>query len=127
MKRRVTTIVVAAMTVLMMFSGTALAHYCTNVSKKEGAGNAGVLFADLSTGDFEVVPALTTVKMNKEGHITGGFMDIHVDLDGDGTADMVFTEVFANAGLPENALLAAGCGQAVETQIPFFDNHCPQE
>lgn len=124
MQRRMMTIAVAAVTALMMLSGTALAHYCTNVSKKDGAGNAGVLFADVSEG-FRVVEELSTVKVNRQGHVTGGFMDIAVDIDSDGEADFVFTDVYAHAGLPEKALLAAGCGQAVETQIPFFEESCP--
>lgn len=108
-----------------LFSGTAYAHYCTNVSKKDGAGNVGVLFADLSTGDFTVVPAKSTVRMNAQGAVTGGFMDIHVDFDGDGTADLVLTDVFAHTGLPTKALLAAGCGKAVETNVPVFPEVCP--
>lgn len=108
-----------------VFTGTAYAHYCTNVSKNDGAGNAGVLFADVSSGDFEVVPALSTVKLNQQGRITGGFMDIHVDFNGDGVADLELTDVYAQTGLPEKALLAAGCGQATETQVPFFADACP--
>lgn len=110
---------------LGLFTGPAYAHYCTNVSKAQGAGNVGVLFADISSGDFTPVPSKSTVKMNPQGQIAGGFMDIHVDVNGDGDADLVFTEVFAHVGLPDKALLAAGCGQAVETQIPFFEGNCP--
>lgn len=109
----------------VLFTGTAYAHYCTNVSKKDGAGNAGVLFADVSSGDFELVPSLTTVKLNRQGQVTGGFMDIHVDFNGDGSAELVLGDVYAHAGLPSHALLAAGCGRATETNIPFFDEYCP--
>lgn len=109
----------------VLFTGTAYAHYCTNVSKKDGAGNAGVLFADVSSGDFELVPALTTVKLNRQGQVTGGFMDIYVDFNGDGSAELVLNDVYAHASLPSGALLAAGCGQATETNIPFFDEYCP--
>jgi hypothetical protein len=115
----------ATVVALMLFSGTAYAHYCTNVSKRDGAGNVGVLFADVSSGDFELVPELTTVKLNRQGQITGGFMDIYVDLDGDGSEDLVFADVYAHTGLPAKALLAAGCGQATETNVPFFDEYCP--
>ncbi|MFP5376633.1 MAG: hypothetical protein ACLGIO_07630 [Acidimicrobiia bacterium] len=108
-----------------LFTGTAYAHYCTNVSKKDGAGNAGVLFADVSSGDFTVVPEKSTVKMNSQGQITGGFMTIHVDFDGNGTPDLVLEDVYAHTGLPSGALLAAGCGQATETNVPFFDEFCP--
>lgn len=124
MKRMVKFAGATAVAVLMS-SGTAYAHYCTNVSKAAGAGNAGVLFADLSSGDFTVVPELSTVKLNPQGGTTGGFMDLHVDLDGNGTADLVLTDVYAHAGLPSGALLAAGCGQATETNVPFFEEFCP--
>lgn len=108
-----------------LFTGTAYAHYCTNVSKKDGAGNAGVLFADVSSGDFTVVPEKSTVKMNSQGRITGGFLTLHIDVTGDGAHDIVFEDVYAQTGLPDGALLAAGCGQATETNIPFFPEACP--
>ena len=123
--RRMLKLAGATAVVLGLSTGTAYAHYCTNVSKKSGAGNVGVLFADVSSGDFTVVPSKSTVKLNGQGQVTGGFMDIHVDTDGDGTGDFVFTDVYAHAGLPDAALLAAGCGKATETNIPFFEQYCP--
>ena len=122
--KRVLKFLGATTVALALSSGTAYAHYCTNVSKKDGAGVAGVLFADLSSGEFEVVPSKSTVEMNKQGQITGGFMDVHVDFNGDGTADLVLPNIFAHAGLPSGALLAAGCGQATETYVPEFEEFC---
>jgi hypothetical protein len=122
--RRMAKFLGATAVAVAMSGGTAYAHYCTNVSKSSGAGVAGVLFADVSE-DFEVVLSKTTVAMNRQGQITGGFMDIHVDFNGDGTADAVLTDVYAHAGLPSKALLAAGCGQATETNIPDFEEFCP--
>lgn len=118
LRRRMTTVGLATMAVLLLFSGTAFAHYCTNVSKKAGAGSAGVLFIDATTD--EIVESMTTAKINKNGQITGGFYDVHVDTDADGDADWVFADLYAHAGLPVGALLAAGCGQATETQLAMF-------
>ena len=106
---------------LGLLTGTAYAHYCTNVSKRDGAGNVGVLFADISSGDFTPVFEKSTVTVNPQGQVAGGFMDIAIDVNGDGTADFVLTDVFAHAGLPASALLAAGCGQAVETNVPAIE------
>lgn len=122
--RRMAKLLGTTAVMVAMSGGTAYAHYCTNVSKSSGAGVAGILFADVSEG-FEVIPSKSTVKMNKQGQITGGFMDVHVDFDGDGTADAVLTDVYAHAGLPSGALLAAGCGQATETNVPDFEEFCP--
>ncbi len=127
MKRRITTVAIATLTVLMLFGGTAFAHYCTNVSKKAGAGNAGALVFVLDGWEDEepdVDFARTTVKMNKRGQVTGGFMDIVLTFT-DGTPDMVLADLYAHAGLPHHALLAAGCGRATETQLPFFEEYCP--
>ena len=122
---RALTVALASVATLVLFAGAAFAHYCSNASKPAGNGSAGVLFADVSS-DFEVVPELSTVQLNGRGNIIGGgFMDLHVDFDGDGTADMVLPDVFAHAGLPPKALLAAGCGQGVETYVPFFEEACP--
>ena len=123
--KRIVKLAGASVAALALSAGPAYAHYCTNVSKAGGAGNVGILFADISSGDFTVVPESSTVRMNGQGQIAGGFMDIHVDVNGDGTADLVLTEVYAHAGLPSGALLAAGCGQATETNVPFFDEVCP--
>jgi hypothetical protein len=123
--KRVVKFLGATAVILALSGGTAYAHYCTNASKKGGAGTAGVLFADLSSGEFEVVFSKTTVAMNKQGQITGGFMDMHIDFDGNGTADFVLTDVYAHAGLPSGALLAAGCDQATETYVPEFEEACP--
>lgn len=122
--KRVVKFLGATAVILALSGGTAYAHYCTNVSKKDGAGVVGVLFADLSSGDFEVVPSKSTVKMNSQGQVTGGFMDVHVDFNGDGTADFVLTDVYAHTGLPSGALLAAGCDQATETYVPEFEEFC---
>ena len=125
LKNRMLKLAGATTVALGLFSGTAYAHYCTNVSKADGAGNAGVLFADISSGDFTPVPSKSTVRMNPQGQVAGGFMDLHVDVNGDGTADITFSDVYAHTGLPDKALLAAGCGQATETNIPFFPEACP--
>ena len=122
--KRVAMFLGATAVMVALSGGTAYAHYCTNVSKKGGAGVVGVLFADLSSGRFEVVPSKTTVAMNKQQQITGGFMDLHVDVNGDGTADFVLTDIYAHAGLPSGALLAAGCSQATETYVPEFEEFC---
>ena len=49
LRRRMITVGLATMAVLLLFSGTAFAHYCTNASKQAGAGSAGVLFIDISS------------------------------------------------------------------------------
>jgi hypothetical protein len=123
--RRLLTIAVLVFGMIGVAAGPAFAHYCANVSKKSGAGNAGVLFITIiDEFNDEVDEEKTTIKLNRQGRITGGFIDIHVDLDANGTADFVFQEVFAQASLPHQALLAAGCGKAIETNIPFFLEYC---
>ena len=118
MRRRMTTIGLATVAVLLLLSGTAFAHYCTNVSKTAAAGNAGVLFIDGPSD--EIVASKTTAKITKSGQIAGGFYDVQVDFNGDGTADFTASGVYAHASLPVGALVAAGCGQATETQLAMF-------
>ena len=122
LRRRMITVGLATMAVLLLFTGTAFAHYCTNVSKKASAGNAGVLLieVDPETDQDSINMDLTTARLTKTGQISGGFYDVHVDFTGDGVADFVANGVYAHAGLPEGALAAAGCGQATETQLAMF-------
>ena len=124
LKQRVTTVGLATLAVLLLFSGTAFAHYCTNVSKNAAAGSAGTVFFNAVTEEPDL--SKSDVRMNKQGQLTGGFYDLLVDFNGDGTADVTLTDIYAHAGLPHGALLAAGCGQATETYVPFFEETCAE-
>ncbi len=111
--------------------GPAFAHYCTNASKPDGNGSAGWALYD-GPGSWNLLD--TTIKMNRHGQVTGGgFMDIYFDLNGDRRPqadELAAQDLFAHAGLPLQALGAAGCGRGVETPVEFFAKHdveiCPQ-
>jgi hypothetical protein len=121
-KQRITTVGLATVAALLLFSGTAFAHYCTNVSKNAEAGSAGTVFLDATAGEVDITKS--DVRLNKQGQVTGGFYDLLVDVNSDGTGDFTMRSIYAHAGLPAGALLAAGCEQATETYVPFFEETC---
>jgi len=75
--------------------GTALGAVCINTSKPDGAGNFGDVVINTTTGEV-------TLPTNPGGQSAGGFVDVWLDLDGDGTADVKIIDdtFFLNNGQP---------------------------
>ena len=88
--RRLVSIPIAALMSLLIVS-TAFASFCGNESKKDGAGQHAVLLVDLS-----VVPETVTVLSgtNAAGKITGGFVDVWLDFNGDGTGECLINDTY---------------------------------
>ena len=88
--RRVLALPLAALLSLLV-SSTALAAFCSVQSKPEGAGQRMVLWVDLSVSP----PVQTIVEGgNAAGKFTGGFADVYLDFDGDGTAECFIDDTF---------------------------------
>jgi len=64
-------------------AGTALGAHCVNESKKDGAGERGVVIVDANTGEVSFVGA------NAAGRLPGGFADVYLDFDSDGVGDQL--------------------------------------
>jgi hypothetical protein len=79
--RRLITSSLAAGLMTIVFAGTALGAHCVNESKKDGAGEHGIVLIDAATG------AATFVGANPGGRLPGGFADVWLDIDGDGVGD----------------------------------------
>ena len=81
----------SAILLSLAVAGTALGAFCTSESKQDGAGQKVVLWVDLSTTP-ETVTVLAGA--NAAGKLTGGFADVNLDFNGDGTADCVINDTF---------------------------------
>src|SRR5215210_4740241 len=73
-----------ALSILMV--GTALGAHCRNESKAAGAGQHVSVIIDASTG------APTFTGTNAHGMLRGGFADIWLDVNGDGTGDQLLCD-----------------------------------
>jgi hypothetical protein len=80
--RRLFTATVSATLLTILVAGTALGAHCINESKKAGAGQHVDVIVNVLTGEATFVGA------NAAGRLTGGFADIWLDLDGNGTPDV---------------------------------------
>lgn len=80
-----------ALLLSLIVASTAFASFCGVDSKPSGAGQKVVLWVDLSTTP-ETVTVLAGA--NAAGKFTGGFADVNLDFDGDGTADCVINDTF---------------------------------
>ena len=70
-------------------AGTALGAFCGVDSKPSGAGQKMVLWVDIPSGVQTILEGA-----NAAGKFTGGFADVYLDFDGDGTADCFIDDTF---------------------------------
>ena len=80
--RRLFTATVAAGLLTILVAGTALGAHCINESKNAGAGQHVDVIINGVTGE------VTFVGTNAAGRLKGGFADIWLDIEGDGTPDV---------------------------------------
>lgn len=67
----------------LAMAGTALGAHCVNESKKDGAGEHGIVIVNVVTG------AVTFQGLNAGGKLPGGFADVYLDFNGDGVGDQL--------------------------------------
>jgi hypothetical protein len=79
--RRLFTATISAGLLTVGVAGTALGAHCVNESKKADAGQLGDVVINVITGE------VTYVGANPAGRLPGGFGDVWLDFDGDGTGD----------------------------------------
>lgn len=79
--RRLLTSSLAAGLLTIVFAGTALGAHCVNESKKDGAGERGIVIVDVATDTVSFEGA------NAAGRLPGGFADVYLDFNGDGIGD----------------------------------------
>ena len=82
----------AAVLLSLLITSTALASFCGNESKPEGAGQHTVLWIAFTAAGPPTVTILEGGNAN--GKVTGGFVDVHLDFDDDGTADCVINDTY---------------------------------
>jgi hypothetical protein len=81
--RRLITSMGGAVLLTLILAGTALGAHCLNESKQADAGQHVVVTINVVTGE------VTFDGVNAAGRLVGGFADIWLDLDGDGTGDVL--------------------------------------
>jgi hypothetical protein len=81
--RRLFTSMGGAVLLTLVLAGTALGAHCQNESKQADAGQHVVVTINVLTGE------VTFDGMNAAGRLVGGFADLWLDLDGDGTGDVL--------------------------------------
>jgi hypothetical protein len=79
--RRLFTGLLSAGLLLVLTAGTALGAHCINESKKDGAGERGIVVIDVATGEASFIG------INPGGVLPGGFADVYLDFNGDGIGD----------------------------------------
>lgn len=120
-RRRTFTVALMMLGLMVLAAGPALAHYCTNQSKSDQSTKGWVLLDVSGTHPEPVATNLKIVGQGDNLHIAGsGFADIYLDVNDNGVVDQfdpVFEDIFLHASLPVSSLLAAGCDQAVESDL----------
>ncbi len=107
LRKRLTVFLVAATILTMMTAAPALAHHCTNVSKKAGAGSIGTY--NIVTNTF--TPAKN---LNGEGS-NGGFITF---TDGSFSYDIYLHQTLPDGALAAGPNGADQCdGQAVDDAL----------
>jgi len=81
--RRLFTSVGVALFLSLVIAGTALGADCQNESKAPDAGQHATVLVNTVTG------AVTFTGLNAAGRLTGGFADVWLDFNGDGTGDVL--------------------------------------
>jgi hypothetical protein len=103
--RRLVSLPIAVLLSLII-AGTAFASICGNESKPEGNGQHATLWVDLSTFEVTILEGA-----NAAGKLTGAYVDVFLDFDGDGTADCVINDTFI---LSEHEIGHIAAGQLLE-------------
>ncbi len=114
---------IISLTLLLVVGGSyALASECVVVNKPDGAGNFGDIIVNVS----EPGPPVVTYPTNPGGQTAGGFVDVWLDFDGDGTGDQqIQDDTFALPAstaldadpaphLPHVAMESAGPGKGID-------------
>lgn len=104
MRRLVSLPIAVLMTLLIV--GTALASICGNESKPQDKGQHATLWFNLATGELVRSEGTTA-----NGKIPGGYVDVHLDFDGDGTFDCFIDDTFV---LSEHTLGHIAVGQLLD-------------
>ena len=103
--RRLVSIPIAVLMSLLIVS-TALASICGNESKPQNKGQHATLWFNLATGELVDSEGLTA-----GGNIPGGYVDVHLDFDGDGAFDCFIDDTFL---LSEHKVGHIAVGQLLE-------------
>jgi hypothetical protein len=103
--RRLVSIPIAALMSLLIVS-TALASVCGNESKPQGKGQHATLWFNLASGKLVASEGLTA-----RGTVPGGFVDVHLDFDGNGSFDCFIDDTFV---MSEHKLGHIATGQLLE-------------
>ena len=85
--RRLVSIPIALLMSLLIVS-TAFAAFCGNESKPQGSGQHSTQFVNLVTGEITIEGG------NAAGKVIGGFVDVYLDVDGDGTDDCFINDTY---------------------------------
>lgn len=103
--RRLVSLPIAVLLSLLM-AGTALASFCGNDSKPGGAGQKAVLWVNIAAETVTVVEGA-----NRGGRLTGGFVDVYLDFDGNGSAECFIDDTYL---LSEHELGHIAAGQLLD-------------
>ena len=103
--RRLVSIPIAVLMSLLIVS-TALASICGNESKPEGKGQHATLWFNLATEQLVDSEGLTA-----RGTVPGGYVDVYLDFDGNGTFDCFIDDTFV---LSEHKVGHIAVGQLLE-------------
>jgi hypothetical protein len=99
-------VALAATSTLVLAAAPAMAHDCTNSSKKTGAGSAADLYFVAHVVDGQVVgeegPMLDNARANPQDRPQGGFFTIHaiVTVDGGDPFEFFSKDVYIHQDLP---------------------------
>lgn len=99
MRRRLLSVIGAAILAMALMATPALAAHCINHSKPAGAGNHGYIVLDATT---EEIVAVSDGPMTPSGRFKGGFVDVWIDVNSDQIGDFLAvsdTYVAANHAL----------------------------
>jgi hypothetical protein len=103
--RRLVSLPIAVLMSLII-AGTAFASICGNESKPEGSGQHATLWVDLATFEVTILEGA-----NAAGKLTGGYVDVFLDFDGDGVEDCFINDTFI---LSEHEIGHIAAGQLLE-------------
>lgn len=99
MHRRISRAFLLASGLLLLAVGPVLGADCVNESKADGAGQKVDVIINATTGEVSFTGT------NAAGRLTGGFADVWLDVDGNGTGDVQLVDdtfLVANHSLKPN-------------------------